>query len=254
MAANKLVINSDKTHLVVMGTKATAKHRAEVSIQAGQHMIRPTRVEKLLGGQVCEDLKWREHILGGDQSLTKQLTSRVNGLQIVASKASLATRLNVANGIFMSKLSYLIQLWGGAEGYLLKALQVIQNKAARAVTRMTWFTPTKVLLKRCRWLSVKQLVFYHRVVTAHKIIKSKAPLYLHRKMSTSHPYQTRQATDGAIRFGENFEGRSSMAGNSFCYGGTVAYNIIPAEVRAANTLQNFKQRLRKWVINNIPVD
>ena len=110
MTANKLVINSDKTHLVVMGTRATAKHRAEVTIQAGQHMIRPTRVERLLGGQVCEDLKWREHILGGDQSLIKQLTSRVNGLHIVASKASLVTRLSVANGIFMSKLSYLIQL------------------------------------------------------------------------------------------------------------------------------------------------
>ena len=107
MAANKLVINSDKTHLVVMGTRATAKNRTEVTIQAGQHMIRSTRVEKLLGGQVREDLKWREHILGSDQSLTKQLTSRLNGLQIVASKASLRTRLSVANGIFMSKLSYI---------------------------------------------------------------------------------------------------------------------------------------------------
>ena len=102
MAANKLVINSDKTHLVVMGTKATAKHRGEVTVQAEQHIISPTRVEKLLGGQVCEDLKWREHILGSDQSLSKQLTSRVNGLQIVASKAPIATRLSVANGIFMS--------------------------------------------------------------------------------------------------------------------------------------------------------
>ena len=203
---------------------------------------------------MCEDLKWREHILGGDQSLIKQLTSRINGLQIIAAKASLTTRLSVANGIFMSKLSYLIQLWGGAEGYLLKALQVTQNKAARAVTRMSWFTPTKVLLKKCRWLSVRQLVFYHRVVTAHKVIKSKAPLVLHRKMSTSHPYQTRQATEGAIRFGEQFEGKSSIAGNSFCYGGTLAYNMIPAGVRSAKTYQNFKYRLKKWVMSHVPVD
>ena len=113
MAANRLVINSDKTHLVVMGTKATAKHRGEVTVQAGQHTITPSRSEILLGGQVCQDLKWREHILGSDHSLTKQLTSRVNGLVIVASKAPFATRLSVANGIFMSKLCYLIQLWGG---------------------------------------------------------------------------------------------------------------------------------------------
>ena len=97
-------------------------------------------------------------------------------------------------------------------------------------------------------------MFYHKVVTAHKIVKSKVPLYLHRKMTTSHPYQTRQATDGSIRFGEQFEGRSSLAGNSFCYSGTVAYNMIPAEVRAAKTLQNFKNRLRRWVMSNVPVD
>ena len=71
MAANKLVINSDKTHLVVMGTKASARHRAEVTVQAGQHIVRSTRTERLLGGQVCENLKWREHILGSDQSLTQ---------------------------------------------------------------------------------------------------------------------------------------------------------------------------------------
>ena len=45
-----------------------------------------------------------------------------------------------------------------------------------------------------------------------------------------------------------------MARNSFCYSGTVTYNMIPAEVRAAKTLQNFKNRLRRWVMSNVPVD
>ena len=50
MAANKLVINADKTHLLVMGTKATAARRHEVTLQAGEHLIRPTKTERLLGG------------------------------------------------------------------------------------------------------------------------------------------------------------------------------------------------------------
>ena len=237
-----------------MGTKATAKRRAEVSLQAGQHTIEPTRTEKLLGGLVCEDLKWREHIVGSDQSLAKQLTSRVNGLLMVTARAPFATRLAVANGIFMSKLCYLIQLWGGAAGYLLQALQVIQNRAARAVTRLSWFTPTRTLLKRCGWLSVKQLVFYHRVLTTYKIIKTQAPMYLHQKMITSHPYQTRQATDGAIRFGEQFDARRELTRGSFCYSGTMEYNTIPVEIRAANTAQTFKYKLKKWVVGNIPID
>ena len=68
------------------------------TVQAGQHVIEPTRTEKLLGGNVSEDLKWREHILGSDQSLTKQLTSRVNGLLMVGARAPFTTRLSVAIG------------------------------------------------------------------------------------------------------------------------------------------------------------
>ena len=115
MAANKLVINGDKTHLVVMGTKKTAARRQEVSVEADGHTIQPSQSEKLLGGIISEEMKWKEHLLGSDQSLVRQLTSRINGLLKVSSRAPFHTRLMVANGVFMSKLCYLIQLWGGCE-------------------------------------------------------------------------------------------------------------------------------------------
>ena len=57
MAANKLDINGDKTHLVVMGTRKTERRRHEVSILADGHNIEPTRVENLLGSVLSEDMK-----------------------------------------------------------------------------------------------------------------------------------------------------------------------------------------------------
>ena len=63
MNANKLVINADKTHLVVMGTKATAAHRDYVKLEAGPLIITPNTTEKLLGCQISQDLKWKQHIL-----------------------------------------------------------------------------------------------------------------------------------------------------------------------------------------------
>ena len=55
ITANQLVINADKTHLIVMGTKATASRRGEVALEAGDHIIRPTHSEKLLGGYISEN-------------------------------------------------------------------------------------------------------------------------------------------------------------------------------------------------------
>ena len=104
MAGNHLVINADK---VVMGSKKTAAKRDEVFLQAGEHRIRATRTEKHLGAIICEDFKWKEH-LNHEESVVRQLTSRINGLAKVCCSAPQKTRLRVANGIFISKLCYLI--------------------------------------------------------------------------------------------------------------------------------------------------
>ena len=248
MAANKLVINGDKTHLVVMGTKKTAARRQEVSVQADGHIIQPSRTEILLGGVICEDMKWKEHLLGSDQSLVRQLTSRINGLVMVSSRAPSATRLMVANGIFMSKLCYLIQLWGGCEKYLVKSLQILQNRAARAVTGKSWFTPIRRLLQDCKWLSVNQLIFYQTVLQTHKVLVGSDPVYFKQRMSTDHPYQTRQATGGSIWRGEDYTGKS------FSSRGAQAYNTIPTYIRNCHTLPTFKKKLRQWVSTNIPID
>ena len=39
MAANRLVINADKTHMVVMGNKKAADLRRQVNLSAGEHLV-----------------------------------------------------------------------------------------------------------------------------------------------------------------------------------------------------------------------
>ena len=254
MAANNLVINADKTHLVVMGTKSTVAKRKDVALIAGSHTISPSRTEKLLGGHVSQDLKWKHHILASEDSLVKQLTSRVNGLAMMSPRASLETRLMVANGIVMSKLCYLIQLWGGCETYLAKHLQVLQNRAARLVTGNGWFTPKRKLLMTCKWLSINQLIFYQSIVTAHKIVTTNSPYHLAMRMNTTHPRRTRQATTGCIRFGETFSANQSIVKTSFCYRATTQYNSIQASIRSIRSIAIFKSKLKKWVEVNVPID
>ena len=80
----------------------------------------------------------------------KQLTSRIHGLKRACFNASFGTKLKVANGVVMSKLTYLITLWGGAQEYLLSALQVQQLTAARAVCG---FGQDK---KCCKWTDLAE--------------------------------------------------------------------------------------------------
>ena len=46
MGDNKLVINNDKTHLLVMWTKKDEESRKQVKIDTGKVMITPKETEK----------------------------------------------------------------------------------------------------------------------------------------------------------------------------------------------------------------
>ena len=254
MAANRLVINGEKTHLLVLGNRSMDEKRKLVTLKAGTHTIVPSKVEKLLGCMVSDNLKWRDHILNGEQSMVKQLRSRVNALAIISSRGDFNTKLITANGIVMSKLCYLIQLWGGCEGYLLHALQVLLNKAARLVTGYSRFTSTRRLMDSCRWLSVKQLIAYQSIVMIHKTIHTRRPHYLHSRLNLEFDYGTRQQSSGCIRFDQTYRYKGDLPKNSFRVRGTISYNSIPAEIRSSLTMATFKSRLKNWILTNISLE
>ena len=118
MASNQLILNDDKTHVMVSGKKNMTANRSDVVVIAGSESITPSTNETLLGGHLDQDLKWKDHILSNKKSLVKQLTTRLNGLSLVLKRARFKTRIMVANAVINSKLCYLIQLWGGTQDYL----------------------------------------------------------------------------------------------------------------------------------------
>ena len=248
MHANKLVINPDKTHLIVMGSKKHKNTRMGVSVNASGHIITPTETEKLLGGQLHQSLTWNFHLRDYKGSLSSQLTSRINGLRRVCRNAKFKTKLKVANGIVMSKLTYLITLWGGAQEYLLSALQVQQLTAARAVAGFgSQFWSKRKLLNHVGWLSVRQLIFYHTALQAHKTISTGRPKALYQSLSSTYPYETRSSATGLIRENQDFSQKG------FRYRARQSYNMVPAEIRRGS-IQTVKKKLKAWVKQNIHID
>ena len=117
MAANKLVINGSKTHLLVAASRAIEHKRKDVTLNAGGSSIVQSDHEKLLGGIVSHDCRWNMMIVNSKKSVVNQLTSRVNALKLLHC-ADVRTRLMVATATIQSKLQYLMPLWGGAPGYV----------------------------------------------------------------------------------------------------------------------------------------
>ena len=145
---NKLKVNDDKTHLLVMTTRQKRRHvdTTTTSIHTTSETVTPTSTERLLGAEIHHDMKWTEHIMDSENSLVKSLNKRLGALKKIQKTASFKTRKMIGNGIFLSKLIYLMPVWSGCEDYLVKALQVIHNKAARTIARLSYKTPTNNLM------------------------------------------------------------------------------------------------------------
>ena len=78
----------------------------------------------------------------------RQLNQRLGALKRICKLTNFKNRKMIANGLFVSKISYLICLWGGCSGQIQKTLQVVLNKAARLVSKCDWSVSTKETYKQ----------------------------------------------------------------------------------------------------------
>ena len=223
MGSHEVKLNSDKTHLWLVRSDSARKAKPEfpVELNTQAELMNPRKSEKILGGIISQNLKFTEHIQNHEDSM---LNNRINALKKVSNSASFKSRKMIANGIIISRLLYLIPLWSGCEGYLLNSLQIVQNKAARLVTKCGKRTPIKSLLTQCGWLSVAQLSVYHSQVLVFKVLATKSPRYLYEKLSGTQGetyYRTRfirdQQSSQQIKHGPDSIAEGDIAKWSFKY-------------------------------------
>ena len=153
----------------------------------------------------------------------------------------------VANCCFMSIIIYMISVLGGTEGYVVRTLQIMQNKAVRCVTKQSWFTPTKRLPLQCNWLSIKQLIFLHTALQIWRVQTTKIPAYIDTKLQLS---KTRSAAQGTLRVPL---ADKSVESKSFMVRSAVVWNEIPADIRNCKTLGVFKKNLKEWIQVNVEI-
>ena len=85
------------------------------------------------------------------------------------------------------------------------------------------------------------------------MIRSGKPSGILQTISTNHPYRTRNASSGRIRYGETFRGDSSLSEASFKYRAVHWFNQVPPAVYSGG-LASVKHKLRAWVWKNVAVD
>ena len=242
MMENELCLNADKTHLMVGGTsqrRQIVKPEENIDIEMDGFPLKESveKSEKLLGVILQPNLKWNKHI----HELQNRLKDRLTGLTKIRYIVSASFRKAAAEGIFTSVLTYCMPAWGGADKGDLQDLQVMQNRAAQIVLNLPPRSHRNTMFTRLGWLTVRQLIFFHSVLTVYKIRKFQEPEYLASFLCQDN-------------FRKNIiipHTTLTLAKKSFCYRGAEAWNIVPERIRGLEKIESFKKEVKKWTKENV---
>ena len=276
---NGMICSGDKTKLLIMSTKELRSSKLtatdkSIDIKVCNKPVKESVSERLLGLTVKNDLSWSAHLYGNGLSgkektvgLLTQLSQRVGILKRLKSFTQPKQFSSILNGLFTSKLTYGIQIFGNVWGLPTmdaenrkfssftkednRRLQVLQNKVLRLKTGLDRYTPTNLLVKISEELSVQQLTAYHTLMTVFKAIRFKKPLYLFNKL------ELRQPIDNQVFPHRQLNNVYIKAGLTISRGGTLfrgakLWNLLSDDLKTEISQVKFKTNVKQWIRANVP--
>ena len=127
------------------------------------------------GLNLQSDLSWRSHLESGEKPLLQTLRKRLGALCHLGKTIPKSGRLVLLNGLILSKIIYMIAIWGGIHQVHIDKVQKLINKTARYVLQGGWKIKTNKLMETCNWLTANKLVVFHSMLTIWKLLNFQIP-------------------------------------------------------------------------------
>ena len=242
LRANKLSLNVKKTHYMIFCGRG--KKAEDVPMIINGEVVERVYVTKFLGVYIDAQLSWKHHI----DYTCKKLSKSIGILSKARRKLSKNTLISLYYSFSYPYLIYCNQVWGNTYPTNLNKLQVLQKKIVRIITSSSFQAHSAPLLAGNKLLNTRQINLYVVGNFMYKYVVGSLPPVFHdyfvynREIST---YETRRANDFCIPFC-----RTNIRQFTIRIHGAKLWNSIPEFIRNAKTLDSFKIRYKKYLLEH----
>jgi len=209
--------------------------------------ITPSASVRNLGITVDQSLSFRPHISRVVSSCFYQLRRMKSSLKRLPSN----TVRDIVNSFVISRIDYCNSLLAKSPQCSLRRLQRVMNAAARLVCRAGRKAHIAQLLRdRLHWLRVEQRVTFKLCLLVYKSLHDMAPSYLSElcRPAADNPARTRLRS--AMQINLQVPRTKTLFGDrAFAVSGPLAWNSLPADLRAVNSANAFKSRLKTYLFS-----
>ena len=244
LCANKLVLNIDKSNIVVFHPpQKKLQYQINIIINGENLSIAPST--KYLGVIIDSHLNWKDQI----SYLTNKIKRNIGAL----SKLRHFTNSEILNNIYYSLVypffTYGVIAWGNTYSTTIKPLFILQKKAIRIITHSKYDDHTDPLFNKLSILKLEDLIYYYNAMFMHDYHNSKLPKLFDSffiQISQIHKYNTRLASKSSISLPY---ARTNYGKFNIRFNGAKVWNSIDEELKnLSKTL--FKKKLKDALLRH----
>ena len=236
--ANCMILNPGKCHALIAGPKTAVEY---MFIEVGEQIIQESSEETLLGVNIDKKLKFISHLKNTCKKAGAKVTALARLTRLIP---SLERKRLLMNAFIESQFSYCPLVLMFCSRTLNDKINHIHKRALRLVYS-DYTSSFDELLKKDNAVTIHHRNIQLLAVEMFKVLKGVGPEIMRSLFDID--YNTR-SEKSFLRPNVNSKYNGE---NSLRYFGPVVWDImLPKELKSIQTLEKFKNEVKKWV----PID
>ena len=244
MSANFLLLNANKTEMLVVGPKIQRSRLADVTVNFEDCLINQSSKVKNLGVTFDPALSFDYHI----KDITKIAFFHLRNIAKIRPLLNMSDAETLIHAFVSSRLDYCNVLFSGLPKCSTKNLQLVQNAAARILTRTRKFDHITPILTSLHWLPIQARSDFKVLLLTYKSLHGLAPPYLSDLLIPYVPSRALRSQDAGYLIVPRIK-KKSAGSRAFSYRAPYLWNRLPLTIREANSTEIFKSRLKTYLFS-----
>jgi len=239
MKVNFLMLNDDKTEVLIICPKAVQPKLSSVTLTIGDLDIKPSQCARNLGVIFDSSMSLEKHTL----SICRKAYFQMRQIGQISRYLDEPSVKLLVHAFVTSRLDYCNSLMYGANQYLINKVQRVQNSAARLISRTRKYDHVTPVLKQLHWLPIRERIVFKILVFTFKALHNLGPEYIQDIVKIHKPTRALRSQFSVMAAVPRTR-TTTYGDRTFAKSGPTLWNALPETIRAITRLSTFKKELK----------